>query len=283
MGKEKEMSETEAATKVDIDTPPPELCYESTARKLLGLTPGGFAKLGLSPVKVIRNPHYSRLNAYLYDRAQIQELAASPRVAMLRPRPRKPHDYDGDFRAEYVTPSLALRDAALAMFNLNRYCKHHTCHSNNRDEIYALKNSFMRLLYRLGLCDRAYRHVDRFPALVRRNCGGTGRDFQNGYKKEACSCHRCNGTGIFRPALEDRYIVMSFVVEGRRYTWHQPEELIDYPVQLTDEDLPMSETTARPLGIPRRELTRCKALVRWVIDGLWSRDASAHTCGAGGV
>lgn len=65
------------------------LIYKNTAIELLGLTANSFEKLGITPVKVVKNPHYKRAaNAKLYDRLSIEKLIDSEKVKSLQPKPK---------------------------------------------------------------------------------------------------------------------------------------------------------------------------------------------------
>ena len=135
------------------------LCYKSTALKLLGLPDAKFKLLGIEPVKAVTNPHYrSGAVAYLYDKDEILALAGTSKVEALKAEPRKPKDYVSLFSRRYTREVEALVGACHALFNLNRYCKRAGCSRKNQNEIYWLKNQFIKLLYKSGHCSSAHNH-----------------------------------------------------------------------------------------------------------------------------
>lgn len=240
-------------------------CYTATAMELLGLPRRAFRKLGLKPARIVKNPYCSSQQAYLYDRTVVLSLVGSPSVRALQPKPRTPVDYAGRFIRRYGQPDKALPDAAEAMWNLNRYAKHRCCRPSNRSEIYELKNDLVRLLYARGFCADAYRHVKRLPARECWRCDGSGAGW------DGDPCPRCNGTGVYGTSCDRVSIVFRFEIDGHRYTWHQPEKLVNFTFTLTKADAPMCDVEVKPLEIPRGQLARCKALVRWVTTALSAR------------
>lgn len=105
--------------------------------------------------------------------------------------------------------------AAEAMWRLNRAAKR----SWVRGQVYALKTLFIRELYR------------RFGAVVTRQlqvqrCWGTWR--------HGCDadCPKCGGTGIYS---EHELLLFEFEIAGRKYYWHQPASVVDWPVQVTGD------------------------------------------------
>jgi len=56
-----------------------QYCYKTTAIEILGLTHGQFKKLGLKPVKYVKNPNWHCGLVHLYDRNHIESLANDPR------------------------------------------------------------------------------------------------------------------------------------------------------------------------------------------------------------
>ncbi len=140
----------------------PSLCYKSTACEILRISRKSFDKLRIKPTKTVRNPHYySAAEAVLYNRAKIERMAQTKRVAALRTKPRMPYDYSTKFRNHFSVYTNAIPKAAEALFHLNRYAKHTTCSDANRREIMGLKNDFIELLYKQGYCTSAGIHVQK--------------------------------------------------------------------------------------------------------------------------
>jgi len=176
---------------------------------------------------------------------------------------RKPRDYAPMFDKKYGHARNALQDAAMAMLNLNRYCKHDECSQIDNREIYAIKNRFVELLYQSGKCVSASRHVQDRTELECSRCGG-------------CGCAKCDDSGTYREASTAIYYVLSFDIEGTRFTWHQPAEAVEFNVVTMGADTPMPKIMAKPLELDtgRFQKAKAKALVRWVIDN-WCQQAPA--------
>ncbi|MBT3375636.1 MAG: hypothetical protein HN406_08575 [Lentisphaerae bacterium] len=249
------------STTKPTDSPSSLLCTKTEAIGALGLTAIGLAKLGLEPVRTARNPYCRRKHVYLYDHAQILALKDSPAVVALRPKKRRPRDYASLFLKRFGTPQAALPHACKAMFSLNRYCKHRSCQSSNRDEIYDLKNSLVKLLYTSGFATDVTRHVQHYPEQECWGCEGSGHHWRGG------ECWRCDGSGIWREAGSHTFICFRFHIDGERFTWHQPDHLVDFPFDVTGEPSGMPSIDIKPLEIPSHKLTEARKLVRWVLSG----------------
>jgi len=230
-----------------------KLIYETTAITLLEISREKFKKLRLKPAKEVPNPNYrSGPPSRLYDRVKIEKLIDNPRVVSLRPKPRLPVDYAGQFEKKYSNAEAAVPYAAQAMFNLNRYAKHDSCANWNRKEIYQLKGKFIKLLYSLGCCEKVYRHHLSAGTRECWSCDGFG-------------CPSCKYRGNYFQK-ERFFLVFRFDVEGKSFSWHQPKELVDFEVVDKGEESDLNETEVKPLEIPRQKLAGAKALVGWVTD-----------------
>lgn len=293
---------TSKAEKAETKEKKEDLIYKKTAIEILGITPKSFNSLGLEPVKEVVNPHYSQSVSYLYDRKIIEKLAKTKKIAKLRPKPRNRVDYDSKFVKKYGSPGKAMLDASQALFNLNRYCKHKSCSKMNKEEIYELKNAFIRKLYQLGYCQTVDLHEDKKACF---DCSGTGKrqpfsptgayeecleclgvgyleDYINGeivtktcphckgkrkvfeaYEDDGSGrCLKCSGTGVYHTIS---YYVFHFCLEDQSFTWHQPQKDVDYPVETTEVS-DINQTEVKPLEIPKAKLTQAKALVRWICN-----------------
>jgi hypothetical protein len=107
------------------------------------------------------------------------------------------------------------------MFKLNVFARHAGRHPIV-DQIYDLKNVFIRYLYESGYCYEAKLHSQRRLCY---SCSGTGV-YWTGEE-----CWKCDGTGVFAVT---RLYAFRFEVAGRRYAWHQLARLVDYDVALTE-------------------------------------------------
>ncbi|MBN1814728.1 MAG: hypothetical protein JXA14_23005 [Anaerolineae bacterium] len=113
--------------------------------------------------------------------------------------------------------------AAHAMFHLNHVARQEG-RSPRRRYIYALKNRLLEHFCRAGFCTSVSLQVQ---TLYCHDCGGTGNYYDHG------DCWRCDGTGVYARHALYRF---TFDVHGTRYTWHQPQRLVTWPVVLTDEE-----------------------------------------------
>lgn len=103
---------------------------------------------------------------------------------------------------------------ARAMVLLNREARRSITH---RYAIYQLKNRLVRELHRRYGASVGVDH----QVLECWGCGGPSAP--------ASDCWKCGGTGIYG---RHRLYRFTFRVRGRRYTWHQPELLVDWPVEV---------------------------------------------------
>ncbi len=100
-----------------------------------------------------------------------------------------------------------------AMFHLNRRVRDRRKNAFTQT-VYSLKNQFVEHLYRAGYCVAAERHHQELKCY----CGGSRW------------CEKCDGTGIYR---ETTLYYFKFDLGDRFYVWHQPAELVTWPVTLT--------------------------------------------------
>jgi hypothetical protein len=116
---------------------------------------------------------------------------------------------------------------AEALLKLNQYAKVDNFSASKL--IYPLKNKTLETF-----CQELPYTVElERQVLVCRSCGGTGMwDWDE-------ECYHCGGTGIYRKTILYRF---TFVIDGKYYTWHQPEALVTWKVNVGSgyafEDLP---------------------------------------------
>jgi len=135
-----------------------------------------------------------------------------------------------------------------AMYHLNHAARAGT---TSRSTAYALKNALVRYWYQQGHCLRVNRHLQTFECW---NCGGTGHD---GWEDDDV-CWKCGGTGIYRQYLLYQFV---FRVHDRTFIWHQPADLVDWPVT-TESDEPREYIGGRTADTPGpKTLTAYKGLV----------------------
>ncbi len=175
----------------------------------------------------------------------------------------KPRDYTAGFVREYGSPQNALRPAAHAMFDLNRYAKHPECHLQTRSRIYSLKGWYIKLLHHMGLCESVQEHRQL-------------RDKQECYRCEGFGCDRCGWSGLYKSEETVVYYVFTFNIEGTRFCWHQPAEEVDFEVSISGPASPMPEIGIKTLAQWTSRIAKAQALVQWVVDGLRPTQESDH-------
>ena len=111
--------------------------------------------------------------------------------------------------------------AAEWMYRLNVFARSNGRHPIN-EQIYDLKNVLIKYLYQHGYCVEVKQHIQKKECW---RCEGTG-EYWTGDE-----CWKCRGTGVFSKV---ELYAFRFNIEGKRYAWHQPKRLVDYPVTLTE-------------------------------------------------
>lgn len=167
-------------------------------------------------------------------------------------------------RARYPGWRDALADAAESLVALNRLAY------GDRERgptIYSAKNRLVELLYREGLCERVEIHVQEQPGKRCYACDGEG--VTDCYDHDAPECHRCFGTGWYLPPRTVRLYAFYFSIGGRKYSWHQPADLVTWPVEVTTEPRPMPPLpSVREHGLVSAVAVEdAMEVVRVVLDG----------------
>lgn len=235
----------------------------------IGLTAAQFLrlakKLGLRPEAYYPNPHYrSAPEVPLWAPELVDELAEHPELTasktrsqgMRAARQHKTAARLDNLTARYPHWQNALLPAAQAMFSLNRYAKWESCSPAHRREVYTLKNELVQLLYRQGCAVEVYRHTIKREKELCWDCGGDG-------------CGRCNFSGYYHPRRKTLvYIAFWFQIEDQYFSWHQPERLVNWPVQFTAESARWEHDpeNEKPIELKSTQFADVKALVRYVLD-----------------
>ncbi len=252
-----------------------QLLSTPAGAKILKISPGQFRRLmvkqGIAPEQSYVNPHRRSRRCPLWPPEPIRALLSSEEVVTIRARRGrvrnakacKARDRISVFERRYPDWHDALLLAADGMFSLNRYAKHSKCQRAHREEIYALKSSFLKLLYHLGFAVEVKHHVANLEGRVCWRCGGTGvDDFDQ-------DCERCNGTGWFREPSKGMFVAFWFRIGGRDFAWHawhQPLEEVDWEYTLTAAaDSWDSEKGEKLVPLSSQKFADAKQLVRWVI------------------
>ena len=135
--------------------------------------------------------------------------------------------------------SLFLLRVCQAMYRLNRWAKE----SEHRNTIYQFKGLLVRWLCQHGHCESARRQDQVLE------CWHTP-DYNAGW---ADVCEKCNNTGIFRRIEMFQFVFhveqwFGLYIASQKFVWHQPANLVDWPVQETGEPLISWEGTTRQSG-----------------------------------
>lgn len=240
------------------------LIYKKTVLELLELTSISFEKLGLTPDKIVPNPHYkNQPPAKLYNRIKIEKLIDSEEVKSLQPKPKKPVDYRVLFTKKYSDKKDAIQDVCVSMFNLNRYCKYQSCSAANRETIYNLKNRLIKYLYQNSYCSRVYMHTKYYSDKICFRCNGSGVSLEDGYLDD---CSDCMGTGIYQSKNEKKYYVFDFVINEEKYCWHMPEKNIDFAIDKPEYDEEINPTIVNPLKMQKSGFKKAKELIKWFLE-----------------
>ncbi len=120
------------------------------------------------------------------------------------------------------TVEEAIVKGCLAMFHLNRAAKR-SLGFTSRQTVYEMKNRWIQFLYSNGYCDRCEIHTVSYPA---RPCFTYAR-----LDGESEGCY-----GNWGDARTKKFLLFSFLVDGIRYSWHQPSEFVFFQYQLTAPD-----------------------------------------------
>ncbi len=245
--------------------PKSDKIYRSTAKAEYHLTD---RELNTLPAELVVNPHYrSGPKSRIYLRADVKRLAQSAAVKKRlgkkaqQDNPAAKHARREQRHARMIRAYPTWKDALLpaceAMFNLNRYAKHESCRSG--EEIYALKNQLVKLLYEHGACIECLAHERTQAEKECFGCKGTGERWSGE------ECERCDGTGVYREARILRDIAFKFMVCGRVFAWHQPESLVNFPYEVSavEQGCPAEE---KPLEMSLVKMRDGKAVIRYVLS-----------------
>ena len=132
--------------------------------------------------------------------------------------------------------SLFLLRVCQAMYRLNRRARG----SDDKQAIYRYKGLLIRWLYEHGHCEEVRRQDQILP------CWHTW-EYNNELEDV---CRKCGNSDIYKRIPMYRFV---FRVESRfvlytasqRFVWHQPADMVDWPVQETGEPLSDWEGVSR--------------------------------------
>jgi len=225
----------------------PDLVPTPEAAAMIGVPEAEFTNLvDVLSLKAARPG--STTTPRMWDRALIEQLRDGPEGHELREaaaRKTRIKDAFSELEARYAAWRSALKDAAAAMFQFNRWIKHATASRLRTRELYDLKNQFIELLYALGLCKELLLH-----AVVLAD-----EDDEDG-----------------EPTTQAReYLCFLFDIDGQEFEWHQPRRSVVFEYALTApaDDGPRPEW--KPRGGPKKvtltpeEFFQAEALIRFVL------------------
>ena len=72
------------------------------------------------------------------------------------------------------------------------------------------------------------------------------------------------------------FIIFRFAIGEADYSWHQPEHMLNYDIELTVPDHEIPAWSSKSPKIPPEEMPKALALARWVVDN-WTTDVSEET------
>lgn len=114
-----------------------------------------------------------------------------------------------------------VRIACDAMFRLNRHAG--SADEMMSDAIYAYKNDLVKWLVAHGYCTEVNEHTQNRRCW---GCEGTGI-YQSWFSGYQDTCYKCGGTGVYATY---KLHCFRFEVDGKRYSWHQPERLVQFEI-----------------------------------------------------
>ncbi len=233
------------------DTPEHDLVSTPEAARLIGVPEAEFTRLvetlSLKPARA-----GSTTTPRFWQRALVEQLRDGPEGQELREaadRKRRIQEAFVELERRYDPWRLALKDAAAAMFQFNRWIKHATASRLRTRELYDLKNRFIELLYSLGLCKELLLHTVVLA-------DEEDEDDEAGDERTS----------------PREFLCFLFDVDGQEFEWHQPRKTVAFAYTLTD---PLAGSDSRnqwkPKGAPKRvtltaeEFFHAEALIRFVL------------------
>ena len=248
------------------------MVYKATLKKEFGLTDKLIRELG-EPDKFVKNPHYkSGPCAALYHVERVEHFIAKrgDEIAQAK-KHRCPEEIESErqrrLSAKFHDWRKAILPAAALLFSLNRYAKWERCTSNNRNEIYALKNSFLKVLCDMGFMTEARQHFIEIAGKECWSCGGSVRSYEDLDNDGNDFCQRCCGTGWFRAPSQRTFLALRFQISDTTFSWHQPAELVTWPIKLTTDAAVefTPDVEEKAILLSARKFAESKALLRFVI------------------
>jgi hypothetical protein len=237
-----------------------KLVYRSTLIREYGWSMSKIEEY-LTPAKIVKNPHYSKMSSYLYDLLEAEKIKSAISVS---PKIQTVKNWRIIIEQKYKDKFAELyRDTIEYMFNLNRYAKYSSCSKRNKEEIYGIKDELLAKLYLAKKIDHVERHYQTIAPLVCYRCDGNGFINEDVYAK----CPKCNGTGIFREKQILYFACFFIEVEENVYSFHQPEDLLTYKIVYQDTVLREFDIQGeKPLSVGMQKNKEMKETIKYFIQ-----------------
>lgn len=234
-----------------------ELMCKTDVINKLGISPSKFDQLDLR----YENRYINKYGkyTYLYKRIEVIKLSNDPLIESLKKKVKTANkDYSSIFDKRYSNYLDSLPLICEYMFNLNRYTKHSECSKQNKEEIYYLKNKFIKFLYDNHYCISVKENIDKkyYPELKCKYCYG-------------CGCEKCEDTGIYRVAKNEeiKYYCFYFSINNVLYCWHQPQQYVDFDVELsTNVSENLNSTEIKVIKLGKSKFKEAKELISWFLS-----------------
>lgn len=216
----------------------------------------------------------SKTQPRLWDRTVIEQLHHGPEGEEVRQTVQRKQQIEALFETPTFTETYAnwkdaLRPAADAMFNFNRFTKWNDCSFLRRRELYKLKEDLIARLYQFGYCHSLRLHTIDSEEEYCRACEGSKQDWRGE------SCSTCEGKGVIVKRGQKEYLAFCFRIEDKYYNWHVPKGAVDFEYELKDapeQTYQHAEWSPRsgekPIALEAEEdFLHAEALIRFVLQG----------------
>lgn len=234
----------------DVSVPDSDLIPTPEAAAIIGVPEPEFTRLvnvlALRPARP-----GTKTTSRMWPRSLAEQLRDGPEGQELREAVARKGRLNGAYgvlEQEYPQWHDALRPAAGAMFQFNRWIKHSTFSKLRQRELYNLKNGFIEMLYEIGLCREL---------LLHRVILDTADDDEE------------DGEDVTQVR---EFLAFTFDIHGQFFEWHQPRRAVAFEFALTGVlEREQERADWKPRQGPKKvtltaeEFFQAEALIRWVI------------------
>lgn len=218
----------------------------------------------------------SKTEPRYWDRQTIEALNQGPEGAEIREAVARKEEIKkimSRLSGEYPEWKHALRPAADAMFNFNRFAKWSSTSQLRRRELYELKDQLIERLYNNGYCRELLVHATEAEEEDCEKCQGTGTD----WKSQPCT--ECEGKGAITLGAPQEHLAFCFHIDGGWYNWHTPRKGIQWHYELMESTAESPEPRdwkpkgeEKPIAIEPEAFLHAEALIRFVLHGFREED-----------